>query len=44
MPIILAPRRLRQEDHKFDVSLNYIERLVSKKKGWRSGLSGRVPS
>jgi hypothetical protein len=27
MPIVPAPRRQRQEDHKFEVSLGYIVRL-----------------
>jgi hypothetical protein len=32
MPVIPALQRLRQEDHEFEVSLSYIERLCLKKK------------
>jgi hypothetical protein len=30
MPVILAPERQRQEDHKFESNLDYIVRPVSK--------------
>jgi hypothetical protein len=36
-PVIPELRRLRQEDHKFKVSLGYIERLSQKKKKRKMG-------
>ena len=36
MPLILAPKRLRQEDSKFETSLNYSETNNSKNINWIS--------
>jgi hypothetical protein len=43
--IISALGKLRQEDHKFETSLGYVERpcLKKQKQGWWSGSCGRVP-
>jgi hypothetical protein len=44
-PVIPALGRYRQEDHEFEVSLSYIVKTLSKKKGWKcSSVVESLPS